>query len=181
MTHREGISVDTRPQPKEFDEIFTPPSATKMILPYINIDWIVWECCYGEGHMAKTLKECGYTVVGGKGENCLAEQVHKPYDIIITNPPYAKHLRNKIIEMCIQSCDKFALLIRLSHLGGVGIFDLLEHANVQVIVPSRRVNFIVPKGDSKNMFHNVWLTRGLGLSKDLLFINYDNREAENSV
>ena len=41
----------------------TPPEATQLLLDNESFDGLVWECACGNGAMAKTLEENGYTVV----------------------------------------------------------------------------------------------------------------------
>ena len=45
------------------DEIYTPAYALNPLIPYLNKSWVVWECAYGKGALAKHLKIKGFKVV----------------------------------------------------------------------------------------------------------------------
>ena len=69
----------------------------------------------------------------------------------------------------------FALLCRLEHLGGVEALRLFQDAHIQVVIPERRINYITPKmlaGEKVggSPFHSVWVTCGLDLPRDILYV-----------
>lgn len=148
---------------KEAQEMYTPNYATDLIVPHIPKNKIVWEMCYGKGHMARRLQHHNIEVVGEGITDCFVEQP-KNFDIIVTNPPYTGNL--EFIEKCMDSGKPFALLIRIEHLGGVAKYNLFKDlgADMKILIPERRVNFITPKdqrgvkGKRSSPFHTIWLT-----------------------
>ena len=44
-------------------ELYTPPSATAQIAPFIPKGLVVWEMCYGRGDMADALRGSGITLL----------------------------------------------------------------------------------------------------------------------
>ncbi len=76
---------------KSSDEFQTPAIAINCLLPYLPKEWIIWECAYGKGDLAKHLDAAGYTVVGYPGDNFLTKIVFNDdwFDCIVTNPPYS--------------------------------------------------------------------------------------------
>ncbi|MEK6935976.1 MAG: hypothetical protein AABW67_04245 [Nanoarchaeota archaeon] len=160
------------PKLNNFNEMFTPPEGMKYIIPFLDKKLIYWECCYGQGHMAKELEKNGFKVVGNKDIDCLKEQP-KEWDFLITNPPWKTN--KDFIRRAIELKKPFAFLIRLEHLGGVEALELLKDLDFHIIIPRNRINFITPKmlqgikvGGS--LFHSIWLTYGLKLSKQINFV-----------
>ena len=96
------------------DEIYTPEYAIKPIIKHIKKNWKIWECCYGNGDLAKHLREKGLKVIGNKSEDFF--KTNKECDIIITNPPYSN--KRDFIERAIKLKRKFAFLVPLTTLEG---------------------------------------------------------------
>ena len=166
------MKPDTRPQPKIDNEVYTPDYATDMIVPYIPKQVkMIWECCIGKGDMARRLSERGYEVFGDIAED--ATQVFGQYtgvDAVITNPPFETKLRLSILKSILLLDKPTAFLIRLSHIGGVGMYEIINSIipeRFQFIIPSRRINYIA---NSSCSFHSIWLTYKFNLKHDILFI-----------
>lgn len=148
-------------------ELYTPPEATRQIIQFLDKSKIVWEMCYGKGHLADELKRNNIKVVGKENMDCFLEEPEK-YDLIITNPPYRNN--KDFLERCIKSKKPFALLIRLEHLGGVRASRLLKDLDIKILIPKKRINFITPKmreGKSVggSQFHTIWITYKIIKSK----------------
>lgn len=160
------------PKLHNFNDMYTPPEAMRYILPFLPTDKTYWEACYGMGHMADELRRLGFTVVGNPDMDCLDEQP-QDWDIFITNPPFNGN--KKFFRRAIELGKPFALLCRLEHLGGVEALRLFKDAHIQVVIPERRINYITPKmlaGEKVggSQFHSVWVTRGLDLPRDILYV-----------
>ena len=160
-------------------ELYTPPEDSKKILKFIPKEWTIYEACWGQGHMATAFQEEGYAVVGGEGidffmHDCgLFSNSTENYDVIITNPPWRNH--KDFIEKAMRTGKPFAFLIRLEHIGGVRAFELFKDLHIQIVIPKKRINFITPKmREGKKVagapIHSAWLTFGLDLPKDILYI-----------
>ena len=161
------------PKLKKFDEMYTPPVAMDYIMPFLDKSKTYWEACYGKGHMANTLKENGFDVVGTKNLDCLTHEPPVDWDIWITKPPFNGN--KKFIERAIDLGKPFAFLVRLEHLGGVDACRLFRYLDFRIIIPEKRINYIKPKRldgkkDSGSPFHSIWLTHKIYLPKQINYI-----------
>jgi hypothetical protein len=158
------------------DEMYTPATALDCIVPFMNKSWTWWECCPGKEHMTNALYERGISLTYSLGKNCLT---YKPesYDAIITNPPWSTTLRLSIIEMAIKTQKPFIFLFRLEHMGGIGMTELVKNLDdICLIIPKKRINYIKPfiegqNAVSRSPFHSVYLTSGLGIGKQILYVD----------
>jgi len=148
------------------DEMFTPEYAIFPLLPYLNKDWIIWECAYGKGALSTHFKNAGFNVVGNgsdfmkTNENC---------DVIITNPPYS--LKEEFLQRAYNIGKPFAFLLPLTALEGKKRGSLYRKYGIQLIIPNSRINFITPSGKGKgSWFQTAWFTYKLNLPKDLMFV-----------
>ena len=140
-------------------QMYTPPDATRQIVPYIPVSAVVWEMCYGRGDMADELRNNGVYVVGETDRDCFGEPPE--FDVIVSNPPYRNN--KDFIARAIELGKPFALLVRLEHLGGVTASRLLRDLDIKLLIPEKRINFITPKMQNGEKaggspFHTIWLT-----------------------
>jgi len=150
------------------DEIYTPVEALYPILNYIDKNKIIWECCYGNGDLAKHLKYLGYKVIGKKEDFFSTDY---DCDLILTNPPYSN--KRKFIERAFELDKPFAFLVPLTTLEGRFAMKLFSDKNIQLIIPNKRIDFI--KKGSSSWFLVIWITYGLDLPKQ---INYYDMKAK---
>lgn len=166
-----NVSNKVFPTLHNFNDMFTPPEAVDYIEPYLDRSKVYWECCYGQGHMAKELERRGFKVVGHPEMDCLKEEP-ETWDVSITNPPFSN---NKVfVERMIQLGKPFVFLLRLEHLGGVGACRLLKDLNVSIVIPEKRINYITPKmqrGEKVggSQFHSIWLTYGIPMERQIVW------------
>jgi len=144
-------------------ELYTPPHATRQIIPYIPKWYVVWEMCYWKWHLAEELENNWISVVWWEWLDCF-EYEPPAYDMIITNPPYRNN--KDFLERAFDSWKSFALLMRLEHLWWVSASRILRDKNIKILIPERRINFITPKmREWKKVwwspFHTVWVTYNL--------------------
>jgi hypothetical protein len=165
------------PKLHNFNDMYTPPEAMNYIAPYLDKNLTYWEGCWGEGHMAKTLADEGFNVVGTRDMDFLVEQPEN-WDFLITNPPFNGN--KKFFSRAISLGKPFAFLVRLEHLGGVEACRLFKEKDISIIIPEKRINYITPKmlagkkvGGSP--FHSVWVTYGVQLPKQINYVK-DNRK-----
>jgi hypothetical protein len=151
------------------DEIFTPKYAINPLLPYLNHNWKILECAIGKGHLALALTENGFNVIGSSTYNFLVDPI-LDCDCIVTNPPYSK--KTKFLKKCFESGKPFALLLPLTALEGKERNVLYRNNEIEIIIPDRRVDFIMPESvkKSSSWFQVAWFTHGLKLPKQLLFV-----------
>jgi hypothetical protein len=152
------------------DEIYTPEYAINPLLPFLKKDWLVWDCAYGQGDLAKALKNKGFKVRDDMGYNdfmfCDFE-----CDVIVTNPPYSK--KDEFLERGFTLKKPFAFLLPLTALEGKKRGELYKKYGIQLIIPNRRINFITPNGGKSAWFQTAWFCHGLNLPQDLMFVEME--------
>ena len=164
------------PQPKCVNQVrdmfSTPWYATDLLVSCMgNIpkSTIVWEPAVGLGHIATRLNYWGFVVTGSdisSGVDFLTVPAPVNGGAIVTNPPFS--LKREFYERCVWHGLPFALLIP-------GDWSMWVAKAVrdgcQLIVPTRRIDYITPSGkdgsNSHSQFHSVWLTLGLGFSEQV--------------
>ncbi len=154
-------------------EMYTPDVAMDYICPFLDNKLTYWEACYGQGNMARALERRGFIVKGRRDMDCLVEQPND-WDFLITNPPFNGN--KKFIKRAIDLGKPFAFLIRLEHLGGVEACRLLNDIDFKIIIPDKRINYIIPNKQSGEKtggspFHSIWLTYGVDLPKQINYIS----------
>lgn len=151
------------------DEFMTPKEALLPLLPYLKKKWIIWECAWGKGSLAKHLEEEGFKVIGNKDDFLITEYKDLIFDCIVTNPPYS--LKEEFLERCYEYNKPFALLMPLTALEGKKRGALYKKYGIQLIIPNKRINFITPSGKGSGAWFQVaWFCWKLNLPKDLNFI-----------
>ena len=156
------------------DEFQTPKEAIYPLLPYLKKEWIILECAWGEGSLAKHLEEEGFNVVGDKTIDFLKHfdmevVLGGRFDCIVTNPPYSK--KYQFIEKCYKQNKPFALLLPITALEGKRRGKLFQKYGIQLMIPNKRINFETPSGKGSGAWFQVaWFTWKLNLPKDLNFI-----------
>ena len=159
------------------DEMQTPKVAIETLIPYLKKDWLIWECAWGKGSLAKHLEEEGFKVVGDTDVNFLEDkEVDKRIDCIVTNPPYS--VKDEFLAMCYKHNKPFALLMPLTALEGKKRGKLYRENGIQLIIPNKRVNFITPSGKgSGSWFQVAWFTWGLNLPNQLNFVELAEKKS----
>ena len=158
-----------------YDECQTPPYALEPLIPYIPLNWAIWECAAGGMVLSKALIEHGYQVVStdiayDDGVNFL--DAYKIADIIVTNPPYS--IKYDWLEHCYEMKNPFALLMPIEMLGsakGRRLFGKPGHG-IEMIFMTPRVDFYMPNMGYKGggaQFPTAWFTWKLNLPQQLNF------------
>jgi hypothetical protein len=118
------------------DEYRTPKEALDILLPYLKKDWSIWECAWGQGSLAKHLKEKGFEVIGEQFKDFLDKELglnKDGFDCIVTNPPYSK--KEEFLERCFEIGKPFALLMPLTALEGKKRGELYRKYGISLIIP----------------------------------------------
>lgn len=147
------------------DEYYTPDEATDLICPYLPKGKVIWECAWGLGHMARYLRSEGHAVVGAVGVDFLKDNLD--CDIIVTNPPFS--LKTEFLHRAYQIGKPFAFLLPADALVGLDRHPLFREKGIQLLVPSRRIQYIFDS-DSHCGFNSVWFCWSL-LPQDVVFAN----------
>ena len=144
------------------DDFQTPPEALTTLLPFINKDWVIWECAVGKANLFSALASKGYNVIGTDinrepSLDFLREEPLLPYDMVLTNPPYS--LKDEFLKRAYNLGKPFAFLMPLTSLEGRNRQKLFSTYGVQLIIPGRRINFQTPDGrGSGSWFMAAWFT-----------------------
>jgi hypothetical protein len=149
----------------------TPIAAVKLLIPFLNREWTIWECAQGKGNIVKYLKENGFKVIGTDiltGFDFLKQKPTFNFDCIITNPPYS--LKEEFLERAYSFNKPFAFLMPITALEGETRQDLYKKYGLQLIIPNKRINFETPSGKgSGSWFASAWFTYKFNLPKDIMF------------
>jgi 23S rRNA G2445 N2-methylase RlmL len=153
----------------KLDEVFTPKEAIYPLLPFLPKGCTIWECAAGTGELARHFREEGFKVI--EGEDFFSELFNS--DVIVTNPPYSK--KDAFLKRAYEIGRPFAFLLPLTALEGKTRGSLYRLFGIQLIIPNKRINFIVPSGKKSAWFQTAWFTTGLNLTKDLNFVDLKSR------
>ena len=161
------------------DEVQTPAYAIEYLLPYIKKDWIIWECAWGKGSLAKHFEDKGFKVIGSNVKDFMKEKVAEHFDCLITNPPYS--MKEEFLDNCYKYDKPFALLMPLTALEGIKRGKLYRDNGIQLIIPNRRINFIMPNKQGSSWFATAWFCYKLNLPKDLMFVELESSQKRGST
>ena len=158
------------------DECYTPENAIYPLLPFLNKNWLIWDCAFGTGLLAEHFNKFGYNVCGIKDYNFLKKDSDKiaNFDIIITNPPYS--VKDFFLERAFEIDKPFAMLLPLTTLEGIKRSKMFRDNEIQLIIPNRRINFANPcgrKNKSSCWFATAWFCYKMGLKKQLNFVDLE--------
>lgn len=186
--------------PQNRDLFQTPNYAVDLLLPFIPEDKVhtVWEPASGDGKIvrrilektdldvyASDIRESVY--INNEIRNFLIQDL-PPVDMladgnfsIITNPPFS--LKRQFYNRCRYFNVPFALLIPAEYCGWL-IRAIQEGA--EKIIPTRRIDFITPKGKSGATgqtadFHSMWLTWGFNLGKTETFVELSLEDKKENI
>ncbi len=152
------------------DEVFTPDYAVKPLLPYLNPNWVIWECCdHGGSRITELCREAGHTVLTSHikdNQNFFDYKPEEYYDIIITNPPYS--LKTEFLERAYALDKRFAFLLPITSLEGKARGKIYREYNheLEILVFDGRVEFY--KGKNTIYFNTSWFCRSV-LPEQLIF------------
>jgi phage N-6-adenine-methyltransferase len=121
------------------DDHYTPKYALDILLPYLPKDRIIWEAAWGSGMLAGHLTAAGHEVVGNAQMDFL-QQTPAEFHLIVTNPPFS--FKDEFLERAYSLGKPFAFLLPLEALTGGKRCPLYMQHGIQVLVPSKRINFI---------------------------------------
>lgn len=156
---------------KSSDDFQTPEKAIRPLLPYLNKEWLIWECASGKNNLVNALNKKGFKTIGTDiitGHDFLSYQP-KEFDCVITNPPFS--LKQQFLKRCYNLKKPFALLLPLTTFETRKRQDLFKKHGVQIIFFDKRINFETPSGGGGSWFATAWFTWGLNLPRDMMFEN----------
>ena len=154
------------------DDFQTPTKALDPLIPFLNKNWVIWECAEGKGNLTKHLQEKGFKTIGTDilhGIDFLTYTPYSQFDCIITNPPYSK--KYEFLKRSYEFEKPFALLMPITALEGQKRQALYKKYGLQLIVLDKRINFETPSGKGSGAWFPIaWFTFKLNLPKDVIFI-----------
>jgi len=149
-----------------------PKKVLYPLAPYLNRQWIIWECARSKGGLSNYLKSSGFEVTATNiltEQNFLKRQPDK-WDCAIANPPHSMEL--EFLERCYDLKKPFALLLPLATFEMPECQKLFGRYGVQVIFFGKRINLESASGKgSCSRPATAWFTNGLNLPRDLNFAN----------
>lgn len=152
------------------NDVYTPEIAIKYLLPFLNKNLVIWDCAFGTGELSKHFKKYGFNIIGVKEQDFLKDDINKTaFDIIITNPPY--QFKDEFLKRAFEINKPFCFLLPLTALEGIKRGEMLTDRHIQLIIPNRRINFIIPSGKKSAWFPTAWFCYGLNLPRDLIFMD----------
>jgi len=158
------------------DDFQTPAYALDPLLPYLNPEWVIWECAVGKGNLQSALMDKAFRCFGSDINRCgyrhdflTTTPLHAAkYDCIVTNPPYS--LKNEFLAQCYELRMPFALLLPLTAFETKKRQALFKAHGVEAILFPKRINFETPTGkESHAWFCTAWFTWGLNIGQQLTF------------
>lgn len=174
-----------------FDDFQTPNYATEILVPFLKEKGLSygWECANGIGLISLCLERNGFDVYrsdintsyngliesGEIKELDFLAQKDLPdpkIDFIITNPPYT--LKDKFFRKCYELEIPFAMLVTIRAIGGIGRVKMFKNYGIELLVPTRRVNYIYPDGKDRNWFHSAWFCHNI-LPEKLVFVDMERK------
>ena len=162
-----SFGIATRKGAASNDEYYTPPDAFAAIAPFIPVGAQVWEPFQGASESAKHMAASFPCDVVSTEEDFYERAPPVGTTMIVSNPPYSQKLRlfNRLRELQIP----FMLLLP------VGTFtkQFIRWAkdDLQLIVPSKRIHFVVGGEQTRRTpFDVVWVCVGCHLEKDITYL-----------
>jgi len=174
--------------PQGYDACQTPSYALDPLLPYIRLQWRVWEPAAGEGNLVEAFYDAGWSEAGVIASDILTGQnfFDLPADFptgdcLVTNPPFS--LKYEWLTRCYELDEPFALLLPVETLGAVTAQRLFATHGVQVMLLDKRVNFKMPNKGWEGggaQFPVAWFTWGLNLGAQLVYGQLNTESPEHS-
>ncbi len=141
--------LDKRKNKPEGDFYPTPNYVTQALLDQETFSGEIWENAAGQGHMAETLKNNGYTVFASDKYDRGNKEIHildfmesdRKAQNIITNPPY--NIALDFVKKSVQQAEgKTAMLLRLNFLESQKRYEFFkEYPPARIYVFSNRIAF----------------------------------------
>jgi len=153
---------------KDSDNYVTNQNDWERIKDYIPKDKKIWSPFYCDGKQKEYFKEMDIDIIH---EDRDFFSYTPEYDIVIDNPPFSK--KKEILEK-LKQLEKPFILIAPSMMLSYKYFQNDFKNDIQVIIPSKRINFKHLNSNKKNYsppFASFYFCYKMNLEKDLIFID----------
>lgn len=162
------------------DMFQTPHYGTRLLLPFLKPNTMIWEPACGSGRMAEVFEsQHAIWTSDVKASDATMEVFDflnqtkndvwmQQIDYIATNPPFGH--KREFYQKCMyyfrQCGTPFALLIPADYSGWV--IKAVHEDMCQKIIPTRRIDYITPSGldgagGHTSNFHSLWLVKGFNI------------------
>ena len=151
---------------KDSDNYITNKNEWERIKDYIPNNKVIWSPFYCDGKQKEYFEEMGFNIIH-EDEDFFQ---NNKGDIIIDNPPFSK---KKEIFTRLKELNKPFILVCPSMLLSYKYFQELFKDEIQILVPSKRINFKHLNSTKKNYsppFASFFYCYKMNLPKDLIFI-----------
>lgn len=158
------------------DRCQTPPYALTPLLPHLPPGAHIWEPAAGDGLLAQSLRDHGYTVRETDlltGTNFFDARPESG-EILVTNPPYS--VKYQWLARCYEIGVPFALLMPVDVYGSIEALELYERYGWEVIALKGRIDYKMPDAGWSGQgaqFTSYWFTHRLGIGREMT--TYDIR------
>ena len=155
------------------DDYNTPPEALIPLIPYLDKEWVIWECAAGRNYLVRALLDRGYMVrfSDPRYGNDFITSPPDYFDCIVTNPPFS--LKTEFIKRAIDLGRPFAFLLPITTLETGKRQEIFREHDIRLILFDSRIDFIKQGINEKgrSWFASAWFTHGLNLPKELNFVS----------
>ena len=164
------------------DDYYTPKSAWEQVNHLIPKDEVIWEACMLNSYQSKSpeyLTELGNNVVFNYDQDIL-EDHDEIYDRIITNIPFDKQIKMKILKRLVEIDKPFMIIMNSMNLYTKYIREIFKDkfCDLQVINPSKKINFDKLDYETNELretnncsFYCIYLCYKWDLSNENLWLN----------
>lgn len=153
---------------KDSDNYNTNKQDWERIKEYIPKDKVIWSPFYCDGKQKEYFEEMGFDIIHQDKDFF----TYTPeYDICIDNPPFSK---KKEILKKLKELGKPFILVCPSMMLAYKYFQEDFKDEIQIIIPSKRINFRHLNSTNKNYsppFASFYFCYKMNLEKDLIFID----------
>ncbi len=154
---------------KDSDNYITLKKEWERIKQYIPLQSKIWSPFYCDGKQKEYFKDMGFDIIHIDKDFFTYEPEN--FDIIIDNPPFS--IKKEILYR-LKEINKPFILICPSMMLSYKYFQDLFKNEIQIIIPSKRINFSHLTRNEYNYsppFASFYFCYKMNLEKDLIFID----------
>ena len=154
------------------DKYETPHEVIDAVVQFVPSPTRIWEPFRGSGASTRYLRTLKRSVLRGSHKDFFQQRKPPSDSVLVSNPPFS--LKQEVLQHLAHiGVDRFALLLPLEVLGSQYLAHFLGERRIQLIFIRPRVRFLSSGGRRMKKpfpFVCAWFCVGMGLPKDLIFI-----------
>ena len=154
---------------KDSDNYNTNKKDWERIQHIIPKDKKIWAPFYCNGKQKEYFEEMGFVII--HEDKDFFKYTPDNWELVVDNPPFSK---KKEVLLRLKELNKPFILICPSMMLGYKYFQELFKDYIQIIIPSKRINFNHLNSGKPNYsppFASFYFCYKMGLEKDLTFID----------